>query len=117
MPRLRVIVLAQEANNSLTYNVIYWADVPSARQTFYANASATSVWPGATATDIQNLQNGSVVEQGQTLAFQPGTGLAQIETILQREWQNYQTYITNFNPWVHYGSTWDGTTWTITSNP
>jgi hypothetical protein len=115
MPRLRIIVLDQPAGNPNTYTVVFWADVPTARQPFYTDTNAKSAWSGATATDIQNLQNGSVVELVQAHQMPPGTTLAQIETYLAAQWQNYQTNITNYNPWIHYGSTWDGTTWTVTT--
>jgi hypothetical protein len=117
MPRLRIIVLDQPDGNPNSYNVVFWADVSAARQSFYANTAATSAWAGATATDIQALQNGSVVETVQPHQMPSGTTLAQIEAYLQGQWQNYQTKITNYNPWIHYGSTWDGTTWTVASNP
>jgi hypothetical protein len=115
MPRLNVIVLDQTPTDPNTYRVVFWADVPMARQTYYANAAATSAWKDATAADNQALQNGSVVENTQTWRVTAGSTLAQIEAHLQTQWQAYQTYITNFNPWIHYGSTWDGTTWIITS--
>jgi hypothetical protein len=113
MPRLRVIFLAGTPDDPNTWQAALWADVPAARQTFYANAGAKSVWSGATATDNQNLQNGSMVETVLTQRVPPGTSIAQIETYLENQWTNYQNAITNNNPWVHYGSTWDGTTWNV----
>jgi hypothetical protein len=113
MPRLRVIFLAGTSDDPNTWQAALWADVPSSRQTFYANAGATSAWSGATATDNTNLQNGSVVEQVITQRVPPGTSITQVETFLQNQWQTFQNNITNNNPWVHYGSTWDGTTWNI----
>lgn len=113
MPRLRVIVLDQDQNDLNNYRYALWADVPVGRQTFYANPSAKSAWTGATTTDNTNLQNGSVVEQVSTQRVPSGSTLAQIEAFLQTQATNYQTFITNFNPWSHYGSTWDGTTWNV----
>jgi hypothetical protein len=115
MPRLRVIVLDQPLGNTNAFNVALWADVPTARQSFYANPGAVSAWKGAIAADTTALQNGTMVEQVLPHVMPPGTSLAQVEAYLQNQWQNFQTQITNFNPWVHYGSTWDGTTWTIAS--
>jgi len=113
MPRLNVIILSQTLEDLNTYNVALWADVPTARQPFYANTGAKSAWGGATATDNQNLQNGSVVEQVVTQRLVPGTPRAQFEALLQTAWQDYQNRITGVNPWSIYCSTWDGTTWTI----
>lgn len=111
MPRLNIIVLTQMQPND--YDVVFWADVPAARQTFYANPSAKSAWAGATTTDNTNLQTGVMVEQQQMVRVPPGTTLAQAQAFLQAQWQTFQTYITNNNPWAHYGSTWDGTTWVM----
>jgi len=116
MPRLNIIVLAHAADDPNGFNVAFWADVPAARQTFYANPQAKSAWAQATTTDNQNLQSGAVVELVTEAHYVPGTPLAQIETELQGRWQTYQNNITNNNPWQRYGSTWDGTTWTILSN-
>jgi|SRR5215472_5169653 len=110
MPRLNVIILTQESGD---LTVALWADVPAARQQFYANPNAKSAWVGATTTDNTNLQNGSVVEQVTTQRVPAGAGIGQIENFLQNLWQNYQNSINTANPWLHYGSTWDGTTWVL----
>lgn len=116
MPRLRVIVLDKDVNDiGNTYRYALWADVPVSRQTFYANAANKSQWTGALASDNTNLQNGSVAESVSEQRVPTGATLAQVEAFLQTQWTNYQNYITNFNPWAFYGSTWDGTTWTITT--
>jgi hypothetical protein len=116
MPRLNVIVLDQTAEDSNTYNVVLWADVPVARQTHYARAGATSAWSGATGADNTNLQNGSMAESVVTQRIPAGSTLPQIEGFLQNIWQQYQNSITTNNLWQRYGSTWDGTTWTILNN-
>jgi hypothetical protein len=113
MPRLRVIILDQTSDDANTYNCVMWADVPAARQSYYANANAKSAWNGATAADNTNLQTGVMVEQLTVQRVPPNTPLAQVEAFMAQLWQNYQTQITGNNPWIHYGSTWDGTTWTI----
>lgn len=113
MARMRVIVLDQPQGEPDHYRYALWADVPVARQSFYANPNAKSAWAGALAADNTALQNGSVVEDVRDQRVIPGTTLAQVETYLQNRWSDYQTYITNYNPWLHYGSTWDGTTWVV----
>ena len=116
MPRLRVVILDQHPDDLNTYNVILWADVPAARQSMYADPNAKSAWSGATAADNTNLQNGSMSESHFSQRIPAGTALAQIENFLQNAWTNYQNQITNYNPWQRYGSTWDGTTWTVLNN-
>ena len=120
MPRLRVIILDQTVDDPNTFNVLYWADVPAARQSHYADTSSPptkmSAWPLATAADNAALQNGSMVEQHGQARYVQGTGMAAIQLQLQQRWQDYQTYITNFNPWQRQDSTWDGTTWDVKNN-
>ena len=115
MPRLRIIVLDQPEGNSLSYNVAFWADVPSARQTYYADPNATSAWKGVLASDLSAIQSGAVVESMISHQLPPGTTMAQVMSYLQVQWQNYQNQINNYNPWLHYGSTWDGTSWVVTT--
>lgn len=110
MPRLNVIILTRTPDD---LSVVLWADVPAARQSFYANPNAKSVWSGATTADNTALQNGSVVENQAIQRVPPGATLAQVQAFLQSQWQNYQNYITNYNPWHNYGSTWDGTAWVM----
>ena|SRR6516165_9068191 len=116
MPRLNVIILDQTAEDNNTYHVVLWADVPVARQSRYANPGATSAWSGATAADNTNLQTGIMVESVVTQRIQAGSTLPQIENFLQNLWQQYQNSINSTNLWQRYGSTWDGTTWTILNN-
>jgi hypothetical protein len=116
MPRLNVIVLAQAHDDPSGFNVLFWADVPATRQTYYADPNAKSAWSAATTTDNQALQSGAVTELSTNVHYVPGTPLIQIENELQQRWQTFQTSITNSNPWIRYGSTWDGSTWTILSN-
>jgi hypothetical protein len=113
MPRLRVIILDQDPNIPGDYRFLMWADVPSARQSFYASPGAVSAWAGATAADNTALQNGSMTERLTSQRIPSGVGIAQIEAFLQSQWNAFQTSVANSNPWLHYGSTWDGTTWSI----
>src|SRR6516164_1423046 len=113
MPRLRVIFLAGTPDDPNTWQAALWADVPAARQSFYANTGAKSAWSGATAADNTNLQNGSMSESVISLRVSPGTTISAVETELQGKWQTFQNDVTNSNPWAHYGSTWDGTTWNV----
>src|SRR5215472_4243512 len=106
MPRLRVIFLAGMPDDPNTWQAALWADVPAARQTFYADTAVPptrkSIWTGATTADNTALQNGSVVETVLTQRVPPGTTIAQVENYLQAQWQNYQDSINSANPWIHY---------------
>ena|SRR5580765_6764893 len=110
MPRLNVIVLDQQQSGPKTYRVALWADVPLARQSFYANVNAKSAWNGATTTDNTNLQAGLVVER--VISYNVNGTLAAATADLQAIWNRFQSEITNSNPWNLYGSIWDGSAWT-----
>jgi hypothetical protein len=116
MPRLNVVILDQDPSDPNTYNFLMWADVPAARQSFYARPGAVSAWNGAIATDNTALQNGSMVEKITSQRIPANSTLVQIENFLQQQWSAFQASINSNNPWVRYGSTWDGTTWVIKSN-
>lgn len=113
--RFRIIILDQPDGNPEEYNVVFWADVPAARQVYYANAATVSAWKDANGTDLSNLQSGAVVERVGRYHRTPGQSLAQIEASLQSLWTSYQAQINSYNPWQRYGSTWDGSTWVITN--
>lgn len=113
MARLRIIVLNQLNGAARTgFNVVLWADAPAARQAFYANADAKSAWKDATALDLTDIRSGSVVEK--VIAYEPDGAKTQavMRGELEAIWQIFQTEVTARNPWVRYGSTWDGTSWT-----
>ena len=116
MPRLNLIILDRpEPDNPNVYRYVLWADVPAARQTFYAalvGPTFTSAWKDALAADNTALQNGSVVEKVDTIQVPAHLTGIQIRSHLQQRWTEYQARIAATNPWVRYGSTWDGTTWT-----
>ena len=110
MPRLRVIVLDQETPGA--WRVLFWADVPTARQPFYTS-TGISEWKGALSADNTAIQNGAVVERGGFI-HTPGFTPAQLQTMLETRWQAIQDAVTARNPWNRYGSNWDGIVWTST---
>ena len=116
MPRLNLIILDRpEPDNPNVYRYVLWADVPAARQPFYAvlaGPTFASAWKDAIAADNTALQNGSVVEKVDTIQVPSHATLGQIRVFLQDKWAEYQAAITASNPWQRYGTTWDGTTWT-----
>jgi hypothetical protein len=113
MPRLNIIILDKTTDD---FNFVMWADVPVARQSRYANPSATSVWTGATTQDNTDLKAGVFTERVATQRIVPGTPMPQIQQFLQNQWSAFQSEINDANPWQRYGSTWDGTTWTVANN-
>lgn len=113
MPSKRIVILDRpDRLDPNTVRYVLWADVPVARQPFYANPAATSAWKDAAASDITALQTGAMVERLDSLQAPPGATVAQIQAFLQARWTDYQNAITNINLWQRYGTFWDGTTWT-----
>lgn len=108
--RLKIIVLEKLGGNQ-AFRVAIWVDVPSARQAFYASAGKVSAWKDAQAGDNTALANGSVAEFLHTYQGD-GVNLAQAQAAMQIIWQGYQDKVNNDNPWLRYGTNWDGTTWT-----
>ena len=106
----QIIILEQTDNNR--FNVAFWLTVPVARQPFYANATATSRYKDASAAEVAAIQAGQIVEQVGDFAYLSVATLANVRTALQSEWTSRQTALNNLNPWVRYGSTWDGAAWT-----
>lgn len=112
----KIIILERtDIPSDLNFNVLFWADVPAARQSFYANPTATSQNKQATAGELSALQSGAIVEKVQKFNFLAGTPIATIQAALIDAFNTYQTYINTYNPWVRYGTKWDGTTWTMNS--
>ena len=109
MARLKIIVL-ETNGNEISY--AFWADVPAARQIFYADAGKASVWKDATAADNAALQNGSVVEKTDSIVFEPSAGAPRIRQELEALHNRFQNKITAHNPWNRYGTVFDGTAWT-----
>lgn len=112
----RVIVLEHVSNAPIIFRYAMWADVPSARQPFYAakQAGAVSAWKDAAAGDNTALQTGAVTEIVKDASFPQGTTIGQIETALAAEWATWNTSIQAANPWDRYGSFMDASNvWTL----
>lgn len=110
----QIIILDQVGLPSdSNYNVAFWLAVPAARQLFYANATAKSQVIGATANEVTAIQSGAVLEVITQYTHIKGTSLAAIEADLQAAYAAAQTALNNNNQFNHYGTSWDGTTWTI----
>lgn len=111
----RVIILEKLGAAPLSYRYVMWADVPAARQAFYAarQSSMVSAWKDAQAADTTALQNGSVHERVETTTMLAGDNLAAAMTRLQAIWTAFQAEVNALNPWDRYGSFMDtGNAWT-----
>lgn len=121
----QVIILAQDTNapaNVFAFSVAFWAAVPSARQAFYANASATSAVTGLSGAELTAIQTGAVAEQVQQVQVANPTqqtlaaAFVGIQVQLQARFAIWQATVSANNPWLHFGTFWDGTSWTVITN-
>ena len=109
--RFKIILLERRYAGTQSFNVAFWCDVPAARRAFYADASRTSAWKSANAQDLAALRDGSVTETVEPFQANDGMTLAQAQAALQARWQELQDQVTAHNPWLRYGTTFDGTSW------
>lgn len=110
--RLKIVILEKRYAQTQSFNVLFWCDVPATRQAFYANQDAESVWKDRTAEDLAKLRAGEVVEFLEPYQAPQGQTLAQAQAALQALHAIKQSQVDASNPWLRFGTHWDGTTWT-----
>lgn len=111
MPK-RIIVLERDTERPISLRFVLWADVPVARQAFFADANKVSAYLGATQPETDALRAGQVAELVDTLRLPQGTSLANIRAALITAFNRWQSVVTNDNAYDFYGTFWDGSTWT-----
>lgn len=112
----KIIVLKKEnINNFVQVSYIFRLEVPSAHQTFRADANATSMFKEATEEEIAAIKAGQYIEQQGTASFSTGVTAGQIGTNLISKYNSAQPAITNSQEFNFYGTSWDGKSWTIVS--
>lgn len=111
---MKKIIILEHINfpSDQDFRYCLWADVPTARQPYYATPTFVSAYKDATAEELTALRSGAVVEQVGVIPRQAGATLAQIRTDLIGRFTVFQNSITNYNPYDRYGTSWDGTSWT-----
>lgn len=110
----KIVILERTPNTSMIgFRYAMWADVPTTRQSFYANAEATSEVVNATQAELTQIQQGKITERTSETQFALGTPLATIQAALIVDFNAFQAEINAKNPWTHYGTNYDGSTWTL----
>ena len=117
MARKIIVLRRTRFSPQIEYEVAFWLDTPSGRQTFLANASATSRVKGATTPEIDAIKAGAIKEFIVSINVPPGSNLVTMQGILAGMHTQFQTDWTNDVVFDRYGSFWDGTTWSMVSNP
>jgi hypothetical protein len=106
------IIVLEFIETSRQFRVAFWLPVPTARQPFYANPSATSQWTGASAAEKASLVAGEVYEVVESLAVPDGATLAEMQAIVENRWTALSNDFAAKNPWLRYGSYYDSGAWT-----
>ena len=109
----KIIILERtDEPSDYNFNVLFWLNVPAARQRFFANPAATSMYKDATPEEIVAIQSGQVSEAVRRFSYPAGTTIATIIADLQTKYNASQALLNSRNAWVRYGTYWDGSTWT-----
>jgi hypothetical protein len=107
-----IIVLEKTRPNPLTFRFLVRANVPTARQPYYADAEFVSAYPDTLSADLVALRAGQVTEKVEEMQVGSST-VAQIKTELRASQAAFQSEIDSqaANQWKYYGTAWDGTAW------
>lgn len=100
----------------ITFRFAMWADVPVTRQARYANPALTSDVNGATASELDAIRSGAVVERIEEGRWPKGTTVPQVQAELIKRFQAFQADVSTDNRWARYGTSWDGASWTPVTN-
>ena len=109
-----IVVLERTNLNPPTIRYLLRADVPVARQPYYADAEKVSAYLNTPAGDLTALRAGEVTERVDEVNVGTAT-VAQIQTHLVGAQAAFQAHVNSqaSNPWRYYGTSWNGTAWTV----
>lgn len=100
-----VIVLGKSTSGSWdTFNLLFWYDITSGQKA----QTAGSAWANATAADNTAIQNGSVLEEAQSIAFPAGLAAGNppaVEAYIAQAWTNRSTELNGVGPAQFFGVT------------
>lgn len=104
-----IIIMEQTGLPSdLNYKVLFWLDVPSARQPYYAKrqAAAVSAYPFAIQAEIDAIRAGQIVEVVEPIPRVAGTPLATVKQAARDRLTALQSDLNANNPYNRYGTRW-----------
>lgn len=109
----QIIVLERtDEPSDMNFNVLFWLAVPVSRQPFYADVNKISQFKDISAQELQDIRDGKVLEVDQKASYLAGTPIASVRNDLVTRFNSAQTDFNTRNPWVRYGTNYDGATWT-----
>ena len=112
----KIIVGKRAAQSYVEIDYVFWLAVPANRQAFYANPTATSIVPGLSAGELTAIQSGAVKELSGRQSYPVGATMVAIGADLVAKYNAAQTALNAEITWQFYGTSWDGTTWTVAGN-
>jgi hypothetical protein len=110
----------------LSYQYICWLTVPATRVSQYGTGAAGLPLPGtrqstifssATANTKNALAAGVITEYPDYVNVPVGTAVSEVQSMLITSCGNQQTNLNAWNPWAHQGTAYNGTSWTVVTNP
>lgn len=100
-----------QEGGSYTLRIVHWLDVPASL--VVQLPGATSEVTNATATELQALAAGTVLEVAEDVDIPLATTVAQIQAKLESRYARYQADLQARAQAKRYvGYTWDGVSWT-----
>jgi len=112
MARKIIILDRVDEPGDFNFRYVLWADVPSARQPFYADPLKTSLVKDVTAGELSALRAGQIIETSGTSTNPASATQNSVKADLIARFTVFQAQVNGNNPWKFYGTFWDGTTWT-----
>ena len=110
----KIIILEKDPNPAeVKFQYLFWLDVPTERQAFYANSELTSSYQNVSSFELDDLRAGKVVEVIGDMVFPKNATFAEIKNNLIVKFNQEQIKVNEFNKWNYYGTNWDGVTWTV----
>ena len=108
------IIILEKIDRYPAIKYIFWIQIPSAIQFYFADPNAFSGYKSATAQEIQDIKDGKVVEVQGILNFNAGTPPTQAEVkqmLISEYTKASDRTIGKANKFDFYGKYWDGTAW------
>jgi hypothetical protein len=109
----QIVILERNDGAPISFRVAYWLTVVAGRQAYYAKPGLVSQWKDASAPENAAIAAGQVYEVVELHEVAPGANLAAIQAELQAIYTAKQAAFTASNVPNKYGSSFDGTTWTV----
>lgn len=94
--------------SDLNYRVVFWLDVPAARQAYYAKKQAASVsaYREASQAETDAIRAGQIIEVVETIPRVAGTPLSTVKQAARDRLSALQADLLANNPFNRYGTRW-----------